>query len=328
VRSISLRQMRQCRVVVVVRRHRCLTGQWSAPHPCLHLTRRWWGPRHTVMLLWTRCGESAEVRKQDDEFLSKGKLMKSRAFTLIELLVVIAIIAILAAILFPVFAQAREKARQTSCTSNMKQIALSLQMYAQDYDERFFASGQLPLTKGEPPPAGDGTNIVKMMGGGTSYFVQPYIKNTQIFTCPSDDKQNYWGRSTTGWAWSTESWWGRPSSYMYRHVFDMDGLNQNTTSGTPMASLGHPASMIQMFECSAFHVEKLPLYGGVHPTATPVIPPRTRQVVCAFADGHAKVFRLNDPENAWDVNHDMNWFLHDPTGNSADFSTGVDYNGG
>jgi prepilin-type N-terminal cleavage/methylation domain-containing protein len=63
--------------------------------------------------------------------------MKRQAFTLIELLVVIAIIAILAAILFPVFAQAREKARATACLSNMKQLALGLQMYAQDYDEVF-----------------------------------------------------------------------------------------------------------------------------------------------------------------------------------------------
>src|SRR6476620_9900153 len=62
------------------------------------------------------------------------------AFTLIELLVVIAIIAILAAILFPVFAQAREKARQTSCLSNTKQISLGILMYLQDYDERFFAT--------------------------------------------------------------------------------------------------------------------------------------------------------------------------------------------
>jgi prepilin-type N-terminal cleavage/methylation domain-containing protein len=72
--------------------------------------------------------------------------MRARAFTLIELLVVIAIIAILGAILFPVFAQAREKARQTTCASNLRQIVLATQMYLQDYDETFFpallASGQ------------------------------------------------------------------------------------------------------------------------------------------------------------------------------------------
>src|SRR5262245_45063190 len=73
--------------------------------------------------------------------LKGGSIMQMRrtAFTLIELLVVIAIIAILAAILFPVFAQAREAARKASCQSNMKQIATALMMYAQDYDETFFA---------------------------------------------------------------------------------------------------------------------------------------------------------------------------------------------
>jgi prepilin-type N-terminal cleavage/methylation domain-containing protein len=65
--------------------------------------------------------------------------MKNRAFTLIELLVVIAIIAILAAILFPVFARAREQARKTSCLSNMKQIGLGIGMYVQDYDEKYFS---------------------------------------------------------------------------------------------------------------------------------------------------------------------------------------------
>ena len=91
---------------------------------------------------------------------------------MIELLVVIAIIAILAAILFPVFAQAREKARQTSCLSNMKQLGLSLNMYAQDYD------GALSQTSWEL-----GSFKAKVHW---SYLVQPYIKNQQIFVCPSD----------------------------------------------------------------------------------------------------------------------------------------------
>src|SRR4051812_35864110 len=71
----------------------------------------------------------------------KGYSMKQRGFTLIELLVVIAIIAVLAAILFPVFAQAREKARATGCTSNLKQIGLALMMYGQDYDEQMPTGG-------------------------------------------------------------------------------------------------------------------------------------------------------------------------------------------
>jgi prepilin-type N-terminal cleavage/methylation domain-containing protein/prepilin-type processing-associated H-X9-DG protein len=93
--------------------------------------------------------------------------MRRTGFTLIELLVVIAIIAILAAILFPVFARAREKARQTNCLSNVKQISLGFMMYIQDYDERFMRHCYCT---------------------GSScwmYKIQPYTKNWQLFQCPS-----------------------------------------------------------------------------------------------------------------------------------------------
>jgi prepilin-type N-terminal cleavage/methylation domain-containing protein/prepilin-type processing-associated H-X9-DG protein len=104
-----------------------------------------------------------------------------RGFTLIELLVVIAIIAILAAILFPVFARAREKARETSCRSNLKQIGLALHMYASDYD------GLLPIADDKPV-----TNPI--LGFGLADVIQPYVKNRQVHRCPSD---------TTGW-WKSD----------------------------------------------------------------------------------------------------------------------------
>jgi prepilin-type N-terminal cleavage/methylation domain-containing protein/prepilin-type processing-associated H-X9-DG protein len=99
----------------------------------------------------------------------------SKGFTLIELLVVIAIIAILAAILFPVFAKAREKARQTSCVSNEKQIGLSFLQYIQDNDEAFPLS---VVSTVSPPPAGQPV--------GWADAIQPYQKSLAIFQCPSE----------------------------------------------------------------------------------------------------------------------------------------------
>jgi prepilin-type N-terminal cleavage/methylation domain-containing protein len=112
--------------------------------------------------------------------------MKQRkAFTLIELLVVIAIISVLAAILFPVFAQAREKARQASCMSNLRQFGLALAQYVQDYDERLpdrrdlktnLPGGYRPWTTWPPSDPRAGWAIVTL---------DPYVKNSGIYACPS-----------------------------------------------------------------------------------------------------------------------------------------------
>jgi prepilin-type N-terminal cleavage/methylation domain-containing protein/prepilin-type processing-associated H-X9-DG protein len=114
----------------------------------------------------------------------RSRLKRHTGFTLIELLVVIAIIAILAAILFPVFAQAREQARKADCASNLRNLSLGMLMYVQDYDERF-------------PPKPGGTNDVLDHWIVT---VQPYVKNRQIAKCanyvPATNRNtqlSYWG---------------------------------------------------------------------------------------------------------------------------------------
>src|ERR1043165_297998 len=109
-----------------------------------------------------------------------GQSRLKKGFTLIELLVVIAIIAILASILFPVFARTRENARRSSCQSNQKQILLGVMQYTQDYDESF------PLRD--------------TIGGYVwPMFVQPYLKSVQIFQCPSDTSTTVAGSATGPW---------------------------------------------------------------------------------------------------------------------------------
>ncbi|BDI33179.1 hypothetical protein CCAX7_52300 [Capsulimonas corticalis] len=149
---------------------------------------------------------------------------KFRGFTLIELLVVIAIIAILAAILFPVFAKAREKARQISCTSNMKQLGLGLMQYTQDNDETF--------------PSG-----VNNLGRGWAGAIYPYVKSTGVYKCPDDSTS-----TATSLEQSAVAETDYPTSY---------GLNGNLTGRavwsnypivTTLSGLTAPASTVQLFE--------------------------------------------------------------------------------
>jgi len=170
----------------------------------------------------------------------------TRGFTLIELLVVIAIIAILAAILFPVFAQAREKARTTSCLSNFKQGALAWVMYIQDYDETivpFETSGH------GASPVGD----VQWW----PYLLNPYIKNWQIFHCPSSaDPGGIWGSGPTAWAgnWQQDANLG----YNYLDLGQWNACAYNGTVGLGLATVDTPAFTI-LFVDSAFQATNNPL---------------------------------------------------------------------
>jgi prepilin-type N-terminal cleavage/methylation domain-containing protein/prepilin-type processing-associated H-X9-DG protein len=125
-----------------------------------------------------------------------------QAFTLIELLVVIAIIAILAAILFPVFAKAREKARQASCQSNLKQLSLAVMMYAQDYDESM-PPAYYYGPNWSPEYAWDFTLDWSASPPAVSLgLLGPYTKSGQINACPSFQAES-WGRPHTGFAYNT-----------------------------------------------------------------------------------------------------------------------------
>src|SRR5690348_12977526 len=117
-------------------------------------------------------------------------MRRKAGFTLIELLVVIAIIAILAAILFPVFAQAREAARKTSCLSNIKQITMGALMYLQDYDEVLNA----PALRRCSVPATQYSNLWWGANWMTwPELIMPYIKNSDLFSCPDRRDQPWWG---------------------------------------------------------------------------------------------------------------------------------------
>ncbi len=134
-----------------------------------------------------------------------------RGFTLIELLVVIAIISILAAILFPVFARARENARRASCQSNLRQIGLTLAQYTQDYDERYpydeFAIISNGDTNDDPVNGVFGESFAPAYGLRWTQRIQSYVKNRQIFQCPSSTAYNANATTASGNN-MVSSYWG------------------------------------------------------------------------------------------------------------------------
>ena len=161
-----------------------------------------------------------------------------RGFTLIELLVVIAIIAILAAILFPVFARAREKARQTSCLSNMKQLALGKLMYAQDYDERF--GGESFYYYGD---IAMGEAYARAWFGD---YIQPYVANRQVLECPS-------------FSWTYNSYRSNWGPLVCSYAFPNIAHNANHTSvpslsRAKLAVIQAPAETIMLIESRSVQI--------------------------------------------------------------------------
>jgi len=201
-------------------------------------------------------------------------LPQRKGFTLIELLVVIAIIAILAAILFPVFAQAREKSRQASCLSNCRQLATASLMYAQDNDETFAMSIYTP----------DFRTIV------TFFDVHaPYMKNVQIFQCPSKKEEVNvdWIAQAVGMNPLTPGLW---TSYMGNYAIFEDGPNN------PLTGANHPP--IRMAEIPYPSHTTIFYDGDLDQRFYSPIQPRHNLTVSAnYVDGHAKVVKAKRDPN-------------------------------
>jgi prepilin-type N-terminal cleavage/methylation domain-containing protein/prepilin-type processing-associated H-X9-DG protein len=180
--------------------------------------------------------------------------MRQRAFTLIELLVVIAILAIIAALLFPVFSNARESARKTRCLSNLRQIALALQLYLGDYDDTFpmnrFPDAQRPLSSEWGALQGSSYNWKRA--------VLPYLKSTQVWECPSnaylwsaDFLENFGGEGgdESNWAWTLKL----PISYAYNGSFFHEGipirvLGERYQRARHLAEIPEPSWLILLTE--------------------------------------------------------------------------------
>lgn len=232
--------------------------------------------------------------------IGKSVLVSRRAyhgFTLVELLVVIAIISLLAAILFPVFARARENARRTSCLSNLKQQGLAIVQYTQDYDERY-----PPYTANDQA---DRSNYAALAQAGWAVLIQPYLKSTQVNQCPSDPWKGE-GNLTVGY-----------TDYIFNArmcitpgVVTIGGVQTQPSRSTKLSELTYPSCTLTLMDSisinqapygasfyyiddTAFLLESLPTINP-HPTYVGYASAARRHLEganYAFADGHAKWYK-------------------------------------
>lgn len=199
----------------------------------------------------------------------------SNGFTLIELLVVIAIIAILAAILFPVFARARENARRTSCLSNVKQIGLGVMMYTQDYDEKF-------------PPLGGTGSCAGYYGNPVSWArnISAYTKSNQLFVCPSDSRSYTYSAGNSICSYSFNA-----------RLVDQTILPAANSGGKSVASIANASQVVVWIEDetpgTSYSSMDCQNWSDNFNNAYNAMKRHLDGMNVNFADGHAKWYKLN-----------------------------------
>ena len=225
-----------------------------------------------------------ELKQTDRIVGSRGYRSRRAGFTLIELLVVIAIIAVLAAILFPVFAQAREKARQTACLSNVRQMGFAVMMYTQDYDETF-------------PLAATATAQGFL---NWHHLTDPYVKNKQVWICPSASLPT---RDGLG---SLSCHYGFNTYYLNVGIKVLNIFSLNNAPGVTLAAVADPTRTVMLADCRGVDGYQTPshLSSYLLPPSQPPgkagadfwgrpDPRHAQGVVAELLDGHAKWFRTS-----------------------------------
>ena len=223
---------------------------------------------------------------------------KAKGFTLIELLVVIAIIAILAAILFPVFARARENARRASCQSNLKQIGLGVMQYTQDYDERF-------------PMRYYGTAGPRQEANSWRRQIFPYVKSSQLFSCPSNSANTLFGDDSTEANMTSAGLALTEPRFMRSYAIN----GANTFPGLPPSEYNRAASLAEMVSSSEIILVTEMTQGRVFTgdigddwgNPDLAFKGHLNTVNFLFCDGHVKAMKpiaTGSPKNLWSCEDD------------------------